>query len=69
MFTLDQVLYEMERRKNEIILAQEARLLPKTFHYQRWLTNLGTQLVSWGEHLQTRYADPLPPPVANRQQA
>jgi len=63
MLTLYDALVEMERHKDILIAAQHERLVKQALGhdsrpakaYQRWLTRLGTQLITWGSRLQTRY--------------
>ena len=58
---------EAERRKDEIAFAEKERLIRRILKkdsslsqsYRRWLARLGTQMVSWGNRLQARYADAL----------
>jgi hypothetical protein len=55
-----------ERRKDDLVFAEEERLLRSirkqrasrfTKRYQRWLARFGAQLVVWGDRLQARYAN------------
>jgi hypothetical protein len=67
MITQKDVLYAAERRRDDMAFAQRQRLISQVMRadglphkrYRYWLARLGKQLVSWGCHLQERYADAL----------
>ena len=75
MVTWKDFQVEAARRKDEIARVENERLVRQLLRenvlplrrHQRWLVNLGTQLVNWGRRLQARYERPLAFPNAMRQ--
>jgi hypothetical protein len=63
MITYRDLLIESELRLSEMARAREARLIRQFVAsgngsakgYRRWMHSLGTQLISWGSSLQSRY--------------
>ncbi len=67
MVTWKDFRVEAARRQDEIARVENERLVRQLLRenalplkrHQRWLVNLGAQLVNWGRRLQARYQRPL----------
>jgi hypothetical protein len=71
MITGRDILYTREQRRDALTLAEQHRLARQAMgrriqapgfvvsaRLRLWLAQLGAQLISWGEYLRSRYAQP-----------